>query len=222
MSSRWRRWRKVYFAFTSLTTSLLLVALGSATCRPDWYRPANVDYSRLAVDKRELVGLLDEIGAALNANRPIEVVLTEDQINRWIAARDELWPGLQVELVGLAFPQVNLLENNRIRLAATARNGPVSVILSAVGRCELADDQIRVRIERVSSGRLPILRDPALQPLRQAIAESGGQRVSMDGDIIIISNAWRWRNGERRFRVTDLETARGTVRLRLEPLPSFP
>jgi hypothetical protein len=222
VSSRWRRWWKGYFAFTGLTTGLLLAALGSATCRPDWYQPVNVDYSRLAADKRELVGLLDEIGAALNANRPIEVVLREEQINRWIAARDELWPGLQVELVGLAFPQVNLLENNRIRVAATARNGPVSVILSAVGRCELTDDQVRVRIERVSSGRLPILRDPVLEPLRRAIAESGGPRVSMDGDTITISNAWRWRNGERRFRVADFETARGMVRLRLEPLPGFP
>jgi len=212
----------VYLAFTSVTTGLLLAALGSATCRPGWYRPGTVDYSRLAADKRELVALLDEIGAALNAGRPIEVVLTEEQINCWIAARDELWPGLQVELVGLAFPQVNLLEGDRVRLAATAKNGPVSVILSAIGRCELADDQIRIRIERVCSGRLPILREPVLKPLRQALAETGGQRVTIGGDTVAIWNVWRWRNGDRRFRIGDFETARGRVRLRLEPLADFP
>lgn len=221
-SARWRRWRRLYLVLSGASTVSLLAALGAATCRPAWYRPAAVDYSRLAADKRELVGLLDEIGAALNAGRPIEVTLTEEQLNRWIAARDEVWPGLRFELVGLTFPQVNVLDGNRVRVAATARNGPVSVILSAIGRCELADDEIRMRIERVCSGRLPILRDPVLRPLRELVAGSDAMRISMEGDTVRLQNAFRWRNGNRRFRVADFETVRGAVRFRLEPLPDFP
>ena len=112
MAGARRRWRGVLLAVGAGLTGAL-IAIGCAlTCRPTWYEPASIDYARLKADKRELVGLADEIGAALNGRRSIDLELYEDQINRWITARAEIWPDSQTSLEPLRRPQITLLGGN--------------------------------------------------------------------------------------------------------------
>lgn len=194
------------------------------TCRPTWYLPATTDHERLKSDKNDLVNLTDRISAALNGERPIEFELKEEQINRWLAARTELEPilGVGVELPGTTGPQVLLRDGNVGRLAATVSRRGVSLVLSADVRPELEDGELRLHIEAVRAGNLPLPRRLALRPLRESFRSANDGGSVMDGHTVRLVNEWRWPNGKRWFRITRLAVSRGVARVTLEPLRGGP
>ena len=167
---------------------------------------------------------MDSIGDALNAGQPIDVEVRQDQLNRWIAARDEFGPvlGWQIELEGVSFPQVLLLDENRLRIGATAQTRVTAVVLSAAGRLELTPGGLLVHLESVRAGTLPIPRHSVLRPLPELLETDAGELGSLSGNTIRLRNQWTWPNGKRRFRVARLEVSAGVARLRLEPLPGTP
>ena len=191
-------------------------------CRPAWYRPATIDHTRLKNDKRDFVNLLDSVGEALNAGESLEFDLDEEQLNRWIVGRAEIWPAWQLDLAGLDYPQVSLLDGGRVRLAALAHNGPIEVVLSAVGRCELAGDELLLHVESVKTGKLSIPRGRVLAPLREALEREAGELATMQGKTVRLHNEWTWKNGNRRFRVSRLDIADGVAHVTFEPLWTRP
>jgi hypothetical protein len=110
-------------------TLIVLVAVGLATCRPEWYAPAAIDRVQLKSDKADFANLLDRIGAALNAGEAIEFEITEHQLNRWLAARGEIWPALRFEVQGLRGIQI-IIGRQAVRWRQAAQ-GPLEVVLSA-------------------------------------------------------------------------------------------
>ena len=212
-----RRWRLLGIASTGLSLLLLLV-VAAATCRPSWYQPQAIDYSRLKTDKQDFAGLVDAIGAALNSGQPIDFELAEEQLNRWLAARAEIWPGLRIQVEGLEYPQVSCLPGNRLRLSATVTGRPIELILSATVSCELAPDQLVMRLEDARCGLLPVPRGRILAPIRQWLAEQPGEGVSLSGHAISLRNRYVWENGKRPFRLRGLQISDRCVRASLEPL----
>ncbi len=215
------RWLIIYLLLSATTTVIALAVVGAATCRPSWYAPAAIDRSRLNEDKRELARLFDQISAALNADESIEFELPEDRLNRWLVERAELWPGWQVDIEGLTDPQVNLLPGDRIRLAATASRGPVTAILSAVGRFELTPNELLIHVEAVRSGELPVLRSQVLKPLGKSLPRESDGQALLAGDTLRIRNEWVWQNGKRPFRVGRLEIRDQTAYVRFDPLDGW-
>ena len=200
------------------TAGLILVLLclgGAATCRPAWYTPVAIDHARLKTDKRELVDLMDAIGTALNTGRPIDFELREDQVNRWLAARSEMWP--EVEDAGmrsLAHPQLRLLDDGRVRLGVIATSGAWSAVLSACATGKLAEDSLVVRIESARVGVLPVPAASVLKPVSEKLTDSGG---TVSGKTISLPNDWVWPNGKPRFRIRRLEVSDGVARVSFEP-----
>jgi hypothetical protein len=201
------------------TLVVMLAALGAATCRPGWYRPAAIDYARLDDDKRDLVNQLDAIGGALNSRRSIVVTLREDQANRWIAARRELWsPEAVVPLEPLENPVIDFIPGGRFRIGAVVRSRGVGAVVSWTGRVELRDGRIVVDSERLASGVLPLPAGGLSSIFRNLVNESGGAlRVAADGTVEL-RNEWRWPNGKPRFRVVRVETDDDSAAIELAPL----
>jgi hypothetical protein len=196
----------------------LIVVGCTLTCRPAWYNPASIDYSRLKADKRELVGLVDDIGAALNGWRAIDLELQEDQINRWITARAEIWPDSQTSLEPLRRPQITLLDGNRVRAAASVEWAGLEPIVSCTCRFELKDEQLTVICDTVRVGVLPAPRGWVAKLVGKLVASSNVVRDTNGDTGLTFRNEWVWPNGKRRFCLRRLEVSAGRAAVRLEPI----
>ncbi|RMF75796.1 MAG: hypothetical protein D6744_13050 [Planctomycetota bacterium] len=192
----------------------------AATCRPGWYQPAVVDYARLDSDNRALVNLLDRIGVELNGGRALELRLEQDQINRWIAARDE-WPEAvgRVDLGDLRSPQVLLLSGNRARLAAMVERGGFGVVLSCDVRFELDGEKLLIYWEQFRAGLLPAPRALIEEALSRS-ARSSALRAAAESGRLSLPNRWVWPNGKPEFVFRAIEISDGTARIELTPTGS--
>lgn len=206
-----------------LWTACLLIPSGcltfglAATCRPSWYRPAAVDHSRLWADKAALVKLQDDISAALNAGRSIRLELDAAQVNRWLAARAEMWPDAALDLGPLSDPQV-CFAHAGIRLGATARRGGFGSVVSLECSIDVTDDSVVIYCESARLGAVPI----PLAWLTDRLAEpfSSGPLIVREDlpGAAAIANDWIWPNGKRRCRLGELSIDDGKASVLLEPL----
>lgn len=196
----------------------LLVGGGAAlTCRPSWYQPLSIDYGRLQDDKRCQLRLENEISAALNHDRPIEIELDEARVNRWIAAREELWPAEAPSLEPFSRPQVVFLGGNRVRVGALLERSGMRVVLSATFRVDLQADRLVITWEAVRAGVLPTPR----RLIEKAVRELAGRwriaEQALTEREMTLPIEGTWPNGKRRFRLADLSIGDGSVRVVLEP-----
>lgn len=215
---RWIRW-----VILSLSTTVLaLVAGGLAlTCRPGWYQPAGIDYAQLDADNRALINTLDRIGVALNGGQPIEVLLREDQVNRWIAGRDE-WPEAvgRVDLGPLEGPQVAFLGGGRVRLAGMIERAGFGVVVSCDIRVELAEDDVILHWDGLRAGLMPIPRSTLRQVLAQFVPDRQDAQAALTAGRLVLPNRWIWPNGKRRFEIRGLEVTDDQARIMLSPADS--
>jgi hypothetical protein len=208
-------WR--WLMLGSVLTSLLLLGgvYLAATCRPSWYQPIAVDQSRLREDKREFVGLLDRIGHALNRGESIVLTFDEAQLNRWIVARDELWPGTSLQIAGIEQPFLSLLSGSRLRLAVTATATAVPAVISLTVSVSVERDLVLLEVDGVQAGRLPV-------PSEQLLAQIGDmlppERAALRDGVIRVGNSWIWENGQQPFRIASLTVMPGQAEVVLEPL----
>ena len=210
---RARRW----IAVLLLVGAVLLVGFVglfcAATYRPGWYQPAAVDFDRLPEDKQSFVALLDSISAALNRGESIEVVVDQAQLNRWLAARHEVFPPEWQRFEPLRDPFVEILPEQQLRLACRiGRHGP-AVVGSVQVRLAVGPEAIELIGPTLRAGLLPVPSGWLLDRL------PGGVRAYADdrGGRLRIRNRWIWPNGRRRFRIASLRSEAGRLRVRLEP-----
>jgi len=203
-----------------LLTILLLLLTGvgmllAATCRPAWYAPATVNFATLHEDKRQLVALLDGIAGALNAGHSLRVVIDEAQANRWLAARDEMWPDATLELGPLNDPVV-AFEEGDVRIGALLAHGTWRGVLSVRLRPVLSGEEVGFTIAQANLGALRIPAGMGLDVVGQVGGLSrGGARLA--GPTLWWPNAGVWPNGRRPFRVTACEVRAGRLVIELAP-----
>lgn len=196
----------------------VVLTLGlTATCRPTWYQPPAIDRGRLHDDKRDLVGLLDEIGAALNEGRSIRFKLDEHQLNRWLAARNELWPDANPDFGPITQPQITLLDN-AARVAATLSAGSFRAVVSLEGHVQIDGDAITLRLNRPRVGVLPVPHAASTGWLNALPSAASVPEKALHGGQFVLANDWVWPNGKRRFRVARLDIQAGSAEVVLEPL----
>lgn len=209
-----------------LAAGLLLLAGGvvlalAVTRRPAWYQPATIDHARLPADRQALMGQLDEISAALNAHRSVQVTLNAGQVNRWLAARAELWPETDLDWDPCDQPQIDFLPG-RIRVAALVRHAGLRAVASVVCRLSVDEQYVRVQCETARLGAVPVPLDwlarqwPGLADIR---AEG---RVARADQAWVLENEGVWSNGRKRYRIERLEIDAGHAVVTLRPLRSTP
>lgn len=214
---RARRWVAVLL----LVGAVLLVGFAglfcAATYRPGWYQPAAVDFDRLPEDKQSFVTLLDSISAALNRGESIEIVVDQAQLNRWLAGRHEVFPPEWQRFEPLRDPFVEILPEQRLRLACRIGRGGLAVVGSVQVRLVVEPEAIELSGPTLRAGLLPVSAGWLLERLSDRLP--GGLRSYVDdrGGPLRIRNRWIWPNGRRRFRVASLHSEPGRLRIRLEP-----
>lgn len=224
MRTQWRPsgprrsvWRRIVAPAVGVGLPISLVALGlAATWRPAWYQPAAVDYGRLREDKAALARLQDEISAALNSGWPAQFEIREDQLNRWIVARDQLWPEAGDEPAAWQDVQVEL-HGGVVRIGATVEYGGLRAVATLLCRASISGEGIEIYCDSCRLGLLPV----PLGWLSSALAElqsEGDVLVSpLRGGTMLIRNDWVWPNGRRRCRLSEVRVVDGVATAVLEP-----
>ncbi len=187
------------------------------THRPGWYRPQGIDRARLHADKLAMADLQEQISAALNQGRPVRFRLEEDQLNRWIAARAEMWPEAAIDLGGLERPQAVLSEKG-IRLGATVKRASLEAVITLNCRLELGEEYLTVRYDTPRAGAIPLPRSWLMDLLVELPGVEPAALRSLRPGTIRVRNELVWPNGKRRCRLRELTPLPGAIEVVLEPV----
>lgn len=217
--SRRTRWRIWLVSAAALAFLLLLGLVVAATYRPAWYAPAPIDFARLRDDKAALAALEDEISAALNAGREIRLQINAAQINRWLAARAEIWPQAAIPLANLDQPQV-LLRDGQFSIGATGSAGEWRAVVALTGTVTVHDDRVSLELLAAHVGAVPIPAARLTQRLAGLVADHGHLRPTGDGRTLSLPNEWVWPNGKRRCRLREVSIRAGVMEVVLQPMPA--
>ena len=210
-----RRW--LALAIGTVFLLVTLAAILTVSHRPNWYHPASIDHARLRMDKQALAHLLDEIAAALNDGRSIPLHLPEDQLNRWIAARAQIWPDAETDMGPLRLPCVTFLDGE-ILAGATLTVGGFRSVVTLRARIDIQEENLVIRVQSARIGALPVPRrwlHSQFASLSRTISQATAPRES---STLIFENRWIWPNGKRPCRLGRVEVAPGRVHAVLEPL----
>ncbi len=194
---------------------------------PPWYRPTPVPAADLQAVKDDLARFEIALSERMNGDRPFALVITQEQLNRWLAAREQMWPPARAWIPPLMEDPFVAFEPGRVRLAGTVTLGGVRTVLNATAEIRIDSDQLFLRVFGVKGGSLPmpdaLVRERlrALDERRRRTAAGPADLPSAEGVIV----GWRvpaefvWPNGKRRFRVRGVRVEPGAMTLDLEPLP---
>ncbi len=157
-SAKMRRLRRVSAGVVALIAIMVCVAWLMFQHIPAWYQPivisAPEDLDRV---RQDLSGTYDRLDASiLYANGPVEFRLREDQINAWLAARENIEPGTKNWLPAMISDPFIHVEPDGLRVAATVRREELKTVLSAHLSFQAAPDSLWLRISEVRTGRLPV------------------------------------------------------------------
>lgn len=212
------RWIPRTLAAAAAGVTLLAVASAAVTCRPSWYRPPAIDYARFDSDRAALSAVESSVSASLHGLRPAEIELHEEQVNRWLAARRELWidcpweepPGLEAPFVAFS--------PDGIRVAVTVARGGLRAVASCRITLRVQPDGVYLRWAAARLGALPVPRG-FLRTLADELLPGSDalSRLAAEGETRL-ENDWPWPNGRIRVRATSVTLGEGVLRIRVEPL----
>ncbi len=213
-----RRTRRGRGRAVALGVGLVLLvgaaAAGSAAAwRPAWFRPAAVDHGQLRADKAALAAIQDGISAGLNGGERVTVRLTAAQLNRWLAARAEIWP--EAAWLPVQEPCVELIPDG-LRVGTVLEWRGWRVVGSARIAVQVRTDEIALRVVEAAVGALPVPTAWLVSGLAElpGVRDIGGRTV---GAEVRLPNDLTWPNGRRRFRVAELRPGPDEWTVVLEP-----
>ena len=235
-SSKMRLVRRVSAGVVALIAIVICAAWLMFQHIPSWYRPIVIsalgDLDRV---RQDLSGTYDRLDTAIMyANGPFEFHLREDQVNAWLAARENIEPGTKGWLPTMLSNPFVHVESDGLRVAATVRREELKTVLSARLTFETTADTLRMRMSEVRTGRLPIpekwLRE-ALADLADKLQSSENPKSARNSTKaepaeweqlfagIDLKNTVVSEFINRPFRITDLRFEPPEIVATLEPLP---
>lgn len=234
MRTRKRRWwRWILLAVVLMAAAFVITVWLMFQHVPSWYRPIAIapgkEAQRVRNDLEYTQGVLTE---SFLRSETFEHVFTQDRVNRWLAAREEIWPESRKWLSKGASDPFVALEEQGIRLAATYQQGGVKTVVSAHLEIAHETDGIRVRLLDVATGELSVpdswIRDklaaldangwPAGKTVRYQYGNQPLPPLSGLLEGILLPNEWIWWNGEQPFRIIGLRLDAGALTVEFEPL----
>ncbi len=211
-----------------IVVPLLLAAAWLAVHHvPRWYAPPVVDAAEHQRVRDDMERVFNAMSAGLMRDRAFHLVLDQRQVNDWLVVGGELLPDLRSALTEvLEAPMVRFAEG-RITAAGMVRHSGVRTIVGLEWELQFDPRTVRVRLVALRTGalRVPLAAvDAVLARLSPAGAAAGARepawidsfRAALDG--LEVENRFFWRNGERWFRILELEMRGSAIRLRIEPL----
>ncbi len=224
------------------------VVLYVLACRvPGDYRPARLGPAARDAAMREFRRRLMDFQNAGQTNRPFDWELAERDVNRYLAAMDEIAmqggaePGSvrrALERIGLAEPAVAFTEDGAKLMVRLTRRNKIATVLLGFEFTE--DERLRIRIDGVRIGQLPlpasVVREKVGAFRRAVVArlerENGDAEspaspdtskalrrivAAIDGEPIDTTLTWRL-TSRKRVRIDAVRTDAGGLALHVRPV----
>lgn len=157
-----RKWRRLKAALLGLAVAgitFLAVSWLLFQHVPSWYQPIEVPPDQVQRVQADLMRTTDTLNERMvRAREPFQFTIGQDQVNAWLAAREDMWPLSREWLPpGVSDPFVTI-DAEAVRLAGTVQYGSVQTVVSV--RLTLTADAERVRVQLldVTGGSLPVPR----------------------------------------------------------------
>ena len=230
-TSRWAR--RIALILLLALAAVFAVAWMMFQHIPAWYQPPVVPLDRLQAVRDDFVVTFDRLSEALNTSpSAFEFRLTQDQVNGWLAAREQIWPACRKWLPSFIEDPMLIIESDGLRLAAVLRRRSLRSVLSAKLSVHVDSGGLAVRLVDVAGGDLPLPKSEIRKLLADLETDAWptGQRIPGQignrplpplGSVfegIVLPNEWVWANGRQPFRVTRVVFEPGVAVLTLEPL----
>lgn len=199
---------------------------------PSWYQPALIaphDYQKVRDD---FESAFNEMSASMMASDPFRLVLRDRQLTNWLAMRGEILPEAGNWLPDYLQDPVIRFERGRLLVAGTVTRGGVSTVITLGWTFQVEPKVITARLDLTRTGSLPLPQGLVARTLARIAARgSSGQtpitkgiqlagRLEQAATGLTIENRFRWKNGDRLFRITGIDSADGALRLNIQPLDS--
>jgi hypothetical protein len=225
-----RRWkwtrRRVLLTTLAACGAVVLIFLHLLLHDPSWYEPPIIPTAEQQQVRNNLVAAEQAFTESLRAgNGPFVYHIYQDDVNRWLAMRREIYPLLdELAPPELADPFV-IFDAGRITLAGRYRDGAVEAVISIDLDVAMRADALTLTVAaaRLGSVRMPlrIARSLGLdEPVDREPNETwpGSPRIqgSPAAGLQVGSEA-RWKNGGVAYRVLDVVVNRGRIDITIEP-----
>lgn len=226
-TSHFRRWWRPAVVAAGVLLLLALLA-GWIALRhvPAWYQPAYVPPEEEQATRDELGQAFSELSEGMAKGKPFDFVVTQEQLNQWLIARARIWPASQRWIPPQLERPTVVFRDGSIILAGTWSGAGPRTVLSVELRLAVQDGKLRVFVEHVRAGSLPII----LSPIKRVIDHieqqqtTGDDAFLADGTSIVeaiegapVPSDIPWSQPKGRFLVREVEVTPGAFRVRLEP-----
>lgn len=210
----------------------------SLHCKPSWYRPFDLSPEDLPLVEASVANVIDAVSDSMVLGQSFEVVLTNHQVNQWLAGLPQLFPRWNREWPREIYAGAADFDEGTMRVGLHTNYGGWQSILGFSAKPSITSDHehIAITLSDVRIGAIPCpawLWRPLADPHLKRVAEKnrlenieGANEISMNIDdtqsgsrTIIVPNEFLWPNGRRWFRVGSIKLERGgTMRIVIVPL----
>lgn len=223
--NRKRHFKRAAFALAAMLMLVLLGGLYLVLRTPGWYRPPTVAVENRQKVRDSLVGAEQAFTEGLRAEQPFTYHIYQDDVNRWISMRREIYPLIDEFVPTILSDPFVLFEAGSITVAGRYRVSGFSVVVSIEIEPTYEDDAIVLRAVAIRCGSFPIAKD--LEKLGLGRTNSfDAEKLwpgspPMSGDFLsgfrIHGTAW-WKNGGVSYEVRGIKVSDGRLDLSVQPL----
>jgi hypothetical protein len=225
---RRRRWLRLA---GGTTAAILLVLIGSAWMAyrhiPTWYRPAYVPVEDEQQARDELGAAFTELSRGMGQNRTFDFIVRQDQLNRWLVARDRIWPESKRWIPEQIEDPMIVFQTGEVLLAGLWQGPGPRTVVNIRLRLEMENGKVRTRVLSVRGGSLPF----PLGPIEREIERLERHRAERDepllpdGASIVqamegapLSLEIPWSQPKGKFQIEALEVRPESLFVRLRPV----
>jgi len=192
---------------------------------PAWYKPTQVAAANLQSVKDDFGAVFTFLGDRISKDMPFELRITQDQLNAWLIARREIWPGAEAWIPPVIEDPFIAFEPERVIVAGTAELGGIRTVVSA--SCSLAVDEkgLAVRLFDFCAGSLP-LPDAWVADMLRQVEDGAGMSRNHDESLPApaeflagthVPPEFLWPKPRRHVRIRRVQLESGAITLWCEP-----
>ncbi|MFQ6049068.1 MAG: hypothetical protein ACE5K7_06870, partial [Phycisphaerae bacterium] len=213
--------RRLALGVAFLAITLLAVGLWLGVQQPpSWYQPAQIEPGQYQTVRDDLEEAFNSFNLAVQRPEAFSYSLDQRRVNSWIAARQQIWPGLRRYIPAAIEQPMVRFHDGRIVVAGRVHAGPLRTVLSVRLAVEVIAQGLWVRIERCQLGWLPVpqavVRRVLSSHLRHLrLADQRTIAALLDG--LALPNEFQWRNGRRHFRLQRIDVQDARLLLQVQP-----
>lgn len=225
-----KHWKPIALATLGVVLVVVLTASYTLLRTPGWYDIPDIAPAQQQTVRNNLLAAEQAFTESLRtAKQPFVYHVYQDDVNRWIAMRREIYPLIdELAPQELIDPMV-LFAPGEITVAGRYQKGGMKVVVSLDIEARYDADALFLKVKSLRCGSMRVPVDFAALGLDHPVDRRAGAvwpgSPAMKGDFLHglrIESRALWKNGNFGYRVTNLAVRDGQIDLTVEPLGHQP